>query len=165
MKVTQLLGFSVRAAEQGKAKAGNTSQVCATTYNVVTAILAAHPDASMQRIFEFLGLEGVGTLDLSATVVPTAHADLLLVKLDRTFPLPEAECFRKNLMPCPHIVSEWTASKATAKTKKSTNSKEKEIAEAVQTERTIVPPFLPVLASSMRWCMVSKRAKECIGLK
>ena len=39
--------------------------------------LAAHPDASMQRIFEFLGLEGVGTLDLSATVVPTAHADLL----------------------------------------------------------------------------------------
>jgi hypothetical protein len=31
----------VRAAEQGKAKAGNTSQVCATTYNVVTAILGA----------------------------------------------------------------------------------------------------------------------------
>jgi len=39
--------------------------------------LAAHPDASMQRIFEFLGLEGLGTLDLSTTVVPTAHADLL----------------------------------------------------------------------------------------
>ena len=39
--------------------------------------LAAEPDTSMQRIFQFLGLERLETLDLSTTVVPTVHADLL----------------------------------------------------------------------------------------
>ena len=39
--------------------------------------LAADPDTSLQRIFEFLGLERLETLDLSTTVVPTAHEDML----------------------------------------------------------------------------------------
>lgn len=76
------------------------------------------------------------------TAPEAAAADLLLLSFDRTFPLPEADCFKGNLLPCPHLVPQW----------------QQDGMSATPTAISIpsVPPFLPVLASSMRWCMVSR---------
>ena len=82
------------------------------------------------------------------------HADLLLLRLERDFPLPEADCFGRGgaraLLPCNHVVSEWRLHKT-----RSTVADDRAAAEPPPA----VPTFVPVLISSMRWCMVSNGAE------
>lgn len=90
------------------------------------------------------------------TEAPEAQlADLLLVSFDRDYPQPESQCFKEELSLCEHLTDD---SKSTS-IFRGQNSKQLPPAD-------VVAPWVTVLASSMRWCMLNSiKVPQVAGIK
>lgn len=89
------------------------------------------------------------------TEAPEAQiADLLLISFDRDYPQPESLCFQNELSLC-----EYLTIKDSSSIKKSSSS-------SSELSSSSVSPWVTVLASSIRWCMLNTiKVPQVAGIK